>query len=265
MHRASLAAALLVASCATAPSVPADVLSDLAPAGTIRAAINVGNAVLARRDAGTGEVSGVTVDISRELARRLGVPIELVTYEAAGRVVQDAGADRWDVAFVAIDPARATDIAFTPPYVVIEGAYLVPDGSPIRSNDDVDRDGVRVVAGNGSAYDLFLSRTLQHATIVRAPTSPAVVDTMLEQGVEVAAGVRQQMEADARRLPGLRVLDGRFMVIEQAMAMKRGRDAGAQYLRTFIEDLKASGFVAQALARHGIEGVSVAPPQGETR
>jgi polar amino acid transport system substrate-binding protein len=243
----------------TVPQVSPTVRSDLAPAGTLRAAINYGNPILAGRDPATGEPRGVSVDLSRELARRLGVPVELVTYEAAGAVVGDVTAGVWDVAYVAIDPARAADISYTAPYVVIEGAYLVPEGSPIRSNEDVDREGVRVVVGAGSAYDLFLSRTLKRATIVRAPTSPAVTDMFVAQHLEVAAGVRQQLEADALRVRGLRMLEGRFMVINQAMGTPRGREAGASYLREFVDELKASGFVAEALARHGIQSTSVAP------
>jgi polar amino acid transport system substrate-binding protein len=142
---------------------------------------------------------------------------------------------------------------------VIEGAYLVPQGSPIRNNAEVDRDGVRVVVGAGSAYDLYLSRELRHAQIVRAPTSPAVVDTMVAQKVEVAAGVKQQLAADAKRVSGVRLLEGRFMVINQAMATPRGRAAGARYVAEFVEEMKASGFVASALQRHGIEGAAIAP------
>jgi polar amino acid transport system substrate-binding protein len=199
------------------------------------------------------------VDLSRELVRRLGVPVDFITYDAAGKVVEDLKSGAWDVAYVAIDPERAVDMSYTAPYVVIEGAYLVPQGSPIRSNADVDREGVRVTVGAGSAYDLFLSRNLKHAKIVRAPTSPAVTDTFVAQKLEVAAGVKQQLEADARRIPGLRLLEGRFMVINQAMGTPKGREAGAKYLRDFVEEMKASGFVAQALERHRIEGASVAP------
>jgi polar amino acid transport system substrate-binding protein len=250
----------LLGACATGPAPSPAVVSDLAPTGKLRAAINYGNPVLAAKDATTGGPRGVSVDLSRELARRLSVPVELVTYEAAGKVVEGQKSGAWDVAYVAIDPARATELSFTPPYVVIEGVYLVPDASPIRSNADVDRPGARIVVGAGSAYDLFLSRELKQATIVRAPTSPAVTDTLVAQKLDVAAGVKQQLEGDARRVAGVRVLPGRFMVINQAMATPRGRDAGAQYLFTFVEDMKASGFVAQSLARHRIEGVSVAPP-----
>jgi len=234
--------------------------SELCPTGKLRAAINFGNPILAARDPSTGEPRGVSVDLSRELARRLGVPVQFVTYDAAGKVVEGLKSGAWDVAYVAIDPARAVDISYTAPYVVIEGAYLVPQGSPIRSNADVDREGVRVAAGAGSAYDLFLSRNLKHAKIVRAPTSPAVTDMFVAQKLEVAAGVKQQLEADARRIPELRLLEGRFMVINQAMGTPRGREAGAKYLREFVEEMKASGFVAQALERHRVEGASIAPP-----
>jgi polar amino acid transport system substrate-binding protein len=186
-----------------------------------------------------------------------------VTFAAAGKVVEAVKSGAWDVAFVAIDPARAVDMDYSAPYVVIEGVYLVPDGSPIRSNAEVDREGVRVVVGAGSAYDLYLTRELKRAQIVRAPTSAQVVDTMLAQGCDVAAGVKQQLEADARRIPRVRLLEGRFMVINQAMGTLRSRDAaGARYLREFVEAMKASGFVAQSLARHGIDGAAVAPAAG---
>ena len=250
---------ILLASCATMSDVPTAARSDLAPTGTLRAAINFGNPILATKESATGEPRGVSVDLSRELARRLGVPVQFVTYDAAGKVVEGLKSGAWDVAYVAIDPARAVDISYSAAYVVIEGAYLVPQGSSIGSNAEVDREGVRVVVGAGSAYDLFLSRNLKHAKIVRAPTSPTVTDMFVAQKLEVAAGVKQQLEADARRIPGLRLLDGRFMVINQAMGTPRGREAGAKYLREFVEEMKASGFVARALERHRVEGASVAP------
>jgi polar amino acid transport system substrate-binding protein len=164
-----------------------------------------------------------------------------------------------DIAFIAIDPVRAADMDFTGAYVLIEGGYMVPQGSPIRSNAEVDRKDLRVGVGAGSAYDLFLTRELKQAQIVRGPTSQAVLDMILAQRVDVAAGVKQQLEADARSAPGLRLLDGRFMVIQQAMATPKGRPAGARYLAEFVEDVKASGFVASALQRHGIDGAAVAP------
>jgi polar amino acid transport system substrate-binding protein len=246
-------------ACSTHPNAPAGAVSDLAPTGKLRAAINFGNPVLASKDPATGEPRGVSVDLSRELAARLGVPVELVAYAAAGRVVEGLKTQAWDVAYVAIDPARGVDMYQSPPYILIEGSYLLPADSPIRSNAEVDREGARVVVGKGSAYDLFLSRELKRATIVRAPTSPEVVNMLMAQKLDVAAGVRQQLEADARRVPGVRMLEGRFMVINQAMGVPKGRDVGAKYVHDFVEEMKASGFVAQALKRHGIEGALVAP------
>ena len=232
---------------------------DLAPNGRMYAAINFGNPILAVKNPVTGDPSGVSVDLSRELARRLGASVQLVTFDSAGKVVEALKGGSLDVAFVAIDPARAVDISYSAAYVVIEGAYLVEQNSPIRSNDEVDRPGIRVAVGAGSAYDLYLARELKQAKLVRALTSPTVVDTFLAQKLEVAAGVKQQLEADAKRLPGLRLLDGRFMVINQAMGTTKGRDAGAAYLRDFVEEMKASGFIAQSLARHKIKGAAVAP------
>jgi polar amino acid transport system substrate-binding protein len=257
----SLLVLTCLASCSIVPAAPAAAVAELAPTGRLRAAINFGNPVLASKDASTGEAKGVSVDLSRELARRLDVPLELVTYNAAGKVVDALKTGAWDVAYVAIDPMRANQISYSPPYVVIEGAYLVRQDSPLRSNAEVDRAGVRVAAATGSAYDLYLSRELKQAKIVRAPTSPAVTDLFVAQGLEVAAGVKQQLEADAKRIPGLRLLEGRFMVINQAMGTPKGRETGAQYLRGFIEEMKASGFVARALERHRIQGAAVAPAE----
>jgi len=256
---AALLAAGLLTACAAVPPAPTLAVAQLAPGGTLRAAINYGNPLLAARDA-NGEARGVSVDLARELARRLGVPVELVTYTAAGKVVEGIKAGAWDVGFFAIDPVRAADTDFSTAYLLIEGAYLVPVDSAIRRNEDVDREGVRVVVGRGSAYDLYLTRELKRATLLRAPTSQAVTDMMVAEKIEVAAGVKQQMRADAKRLPGLRLLDGRFMEIRQAMAVPKGRAAGAAYLREFVEEMKASGFIADALHRHGVEGAVVAGP-----
>jgi polar amino acid transport system substrate-binding protein len=254
-----VAVTLLLAACAAVPPAPTLVVAQLAPNGTLRAAINYGNPLLAKRDA-DGAPRGVSVDLARELGRRLGVPVELVTYTAAGKMVAGIQAGEWDVAFYAIDPVRAVDTEFSAPYLLIEGAYLVPDASPIRRSEDVDREGVRVAAAKGSAYDLYLTRSLKHATLVHAPTSQQVTETLLGQKLEVAAGVRQQMQADAARLPGLRLLDGRFMEIRQAMAVPTGRRLGAAYVAKFVEQMKASGFIAESLHRHGIEGVTLAEP-----
>jgi polar amino acid transport system substrate-binding protein len=232
------------------------------PTGRLRAAINLGNPILAHAlgEGGAGGAGGVSVDLAREFARRLGVDLELVVVDTAGKSVDAVATERADIGFFAIDPARGADIAFTAPYVLIEGSYLVKDASPIRANEDVDQAAHRVVVGKGSAYDLFLTRELRQAQIVRAPSSPAVVPTFLEQGADVAAGVRQQLEADARGKSGLRLLNGRFMVIRQAMGVPKSRGDAAALLGTFVEEMKTTGFVADALKRHGIEGASVAPP-----
>lgn len=232
--------------------------SELRRTGKMRAAINFGNPILARKSV-SGEPQGVSVDLAREAARRLDIPIELVTFDSAGSVVEAIKAQKVDLAFVAIDPVRAADMEYTAPYVIIEGAYLVRNDSPLRQNEGVDRAGTRIVVGRGSAYDLFLTREIKSATLVRAPTSPAVVDMFLAQNLDVAGGVRQQLESDAQRVGGVRLLPGRFMVIEQAMGVPKGRVAAQAWLSGFVEEMKASGFVADALKRHSIEGATVAP------
>ena len=231
-----------------------------APHGVLRASINLGNPILANRHPTTGQPVGVSIDLATALAQRLEVPLELVVFETAAQSVDAIGQNAADIGFFAIDPLRGEAIAFTPPYVLIEGSYLVRQDSPLHSNDEVDRAEHRVTVGKGSAYDLYLSRSLTHAQIVRAPSSPAVIDVFLADNLDVAAGVKQQLQADAQRLPGLRLLPGRFMVIQQAMgvAKSRGPEAAA-YLSQFVQDMKTTGFVAQCLAQHQIQGASVAP------
>jgi len=249
------------AGCATRPATPAigaDVA--LAPTGRLRASINLGNPVLARRDATTSVVAGVSVDLARALADEIAVPLELIVVDGAARSVEGVKSGQADVGFFAIDPLRADGIRFTAPYVLIEGAYLVRDGSPLRDNSQVDRAGTRIVVARGSAYDLYLSREIKSAELVRTTTSGAVVDAFLAQNADVAAGVKQQLEADAARVGGVRLLPGRFMVIEQAMGLPASRsDAALAVLAEFVEHKKASGFVAAALARHRIQGALVAP------
>ncbi|MBP0597538.1 ABC transporter substrate-binding protein [Herbaspirillum sp. LeCh32-8] len=233
--------------------------SAFAPTGKLRASINLGNPILAGRDA-DGCPCGVSVDLAGELARELGAELELVVFDAAGKSVEAVAAEEADFGFFAIDPVRGQQIAFTAPYVLIEGYYLVKNDSPLKSNDEVDRAGQRVVVGKGSAYDLYLTRELKHATILRSPTSPTVVQHFLQEGAEVAAGVKQQLEHDAAQAGGMRLLNERFMVIRQAMGVPKSRGAeAAAFLAAFVEKKKASGFVAQALQRHGISGASVAP------
>ena len=243
-------------------TVSAETLRALAPQGMLRASINLGNPILAGVDA-QGAPKGVSVDLACAFAKRLGVGLELVVFDAAGKSVEAVRGEQADIGFFAIDPLRGEGIRFTAPYVLIEGAYLVRDDSPLKDNAEVDAAGRRVMVGQGSAYDLFLSRELKHATIERAASSPAVVPTFVEKNADVAAGVKQQLEADAARIGGLRLLPGRFMVIQQAMGLPAGRGEAAQVaLAAFVEDMKASGFVADALQRHGIQGAAVAPIAG---
>jgi polar amino acid transport system substrate-binding protein len=221
----------------------ATVADDLAPSGVLRAAINLGNPVLA---SGTPEApGGVTVDLAREIAARLGVPVELRCFAAARDSYEDLVSGGADIAFLAIEPARAAEVAFTEPYLLIEGVYAVPVDSPIRTRADVDRPGVRVSVKRGSAYDLFLTRTLQHATLVR-------IDDAVYEGADVAAGIRQPVTAFVAAHGGYRLLDGRFMQIRQAVGTTRTRrPETVQFLHDLVEELRAGGFVAEALRRAG--------------
>ena len=239
----------------------AEIIAALAPTGRVRAAINVGNPILARLQA-DGPPAGVSIDLAQRLAAQLGVPLDLQVFDAAAKSVDAVTNDQADFGFFAVDPVRGAGIAFSAPYVLIEGAYMVRSASPLTDNAQVDEVGHTVVVGQGSAYDLYLSRELKHASIVRAPTSPAVVDVFLAPTGEVAAGVKTQLEAAVAQRTGLRMLPGRFMVIQQAMGVPKTRGAAAAaWLATFVETAKATGFVADALARHQIQGAIVAPAQ----
>jgi polar amino acid transport system substrate-binding protein len=233
----------------------------LAPTGRLRASINLGNPILAHADAGTGRARGVSVDLAAELARRLGVPLELIEFPAAAKSVDALARGEADIGFFAIDPLRGAEIAFTDAYLLIEGAYLVRTNSPCESNDDVDRAGTTVVVGQGSAYDLFLTRELQLAAFLRVPGATEVVEALAAGRADVAGGIRPVLVEAALRTPGLRVLPGRFMVIRQAMGLARSRGGAAQAaLRAFVEEMKSSGFVAEAMRRHGVAGATPAPP-----
>jgi polar amino acid transport system substrate-binding protein len=235
-----------------------DIVPAFAPTGVLRASINVGNPILARR--AEGGAVGVSVDLAQGLAHRLGVALELHVFDTAAQSVDAVAGGQADVGFFAIDPKRGAAIAFTPPYVLIEGCYMVRHDSPLHANEEVDAPGRRIAVGDGSAYDLYLTREIRHATLVRAHGSAAVVETFLAQGLEVAAGIKQQLQAEAQQRGGLRLLPGRFMVIRQAMGLARARgDAAAAFLAAFVEEKKASGEVAAALDRHGIAGAAVAP------
>jgi polar amino acid transport system substrate-binding protein len=240
--------------------VSRDIVTELAPSGTLRAAINFGNSVLAQQHPSGGEPQGVSSALARELAKRLGVPISYVPFDAAGKVTDAGKAGKWDICFLAVDPVRAAGIAFTAPYVVIEGTYIVPKDSKLQTVDEVDRTGTRVAVAQGSAYDLFLTRALAKATLVRKPSGPESLDMFVADKLEVAAGVRQPLAAFVASRNDLRMIPGRFMAIEQAMGTIKGRDKAVPFLRAFIEEMKASGFVARELQASGQGEAAVAPP-----
>ena len=253
---------LASAAFAQAPGAASpEVLRDLAPSGKLRAAINLGNGVLAQKDAATGQPKGITPDLARELGRRLGVPVEFVLFDSAGKVFDAGKNGAWDIAFLAVEPVRAAEIEFTAPYVIIDGTYMVPSDLSLKTVDEVDRPGVRIAVGRGAAYDLYLTRTLKQATLMRAEGSggKALVELFAKDKLEAAAGVRQALAAYAKGRTDVRIMHGKFMEIRQAMGTPKGRVAGAQYLSAFVEDAKASGFVADALERSG-QSASVAPP-----
>jgi polar amino acid transport system substrate-binding protein len=235
------------------------ILQELCPTGRLRASINLGNSVLAQ---GTPDAPrGVSVDLANALAKRIGKPVDFICWPAAKpsfETVKDAKAD---IGFLAHEPARAAEVDFTAPYVEIEGAYMVRKDSALKSIDEVDRPGTRICVGPGSAYDLYLTRTLKNAQLVRSAIGggSANIEMFLKDNLEVCANVRQPLEAWAAKDPGVRLLPGRFMVIGQAMAMPKGRPAALAYVKAFLEEMKSSGFVADGLKRSG-QSATVAPP-----
>ena len=235
-----------------------EINSLLAPSGVLRVAINLGNAVLARLNA-KGEPEGISVDLARELARQRGLAITLHPVNAAAKSVEAVSSGEVDLGFFAVDPTRGgSGIIFTDPYVLIEGWYLVRANSPFTDNASVDQPGVRIVVGKGSAYDLFLSRNIKRATLDRGTITPEVVDYFVSNGLEVAAGIRQQLEADMKRYPGLRLLPERFMVIRQAMGVSASRgEAVTQFLNGFLQEARTNGFLAGLLVKHGVAGVTI--------
>lgn len=235
------------------------VRSELAPTGKLRVGLNYGNFLLVSDASKDVEPRGVAPDLARELARRVEVPLEFVGFDTAGKLAEAVKAGAWDVAFLGAEPQRANEIAFTAAYLEIPATYLVPAGSPIRTIAEVDREGVRISVAAKSAYDLYLSRNLEHAKLVRAEGIDGSYDLFVAQKLEVLSGLKPRLVSDAERLPGSRLLEGQFTAIQQALGTPKGRAAAAGYLREFAEDVKASGFVAQAIARNAVRGVSVAP------
>jgi polar amino acid transport system substrate-binding protein len=239
-----------------------NVRTQIAPSGVLRVGINLGNPVIAQPGKDDGEPGGVGPSLARELARRLGLPIAFTTYETAGLVAAAVKQGGLDVVFLAIDPERAVDIDFTDAYVHIEGTYMVRQDSPLRSIDDVDREGVRVAVGLKTAYDLFLSRHLKQAQLLRFPTSKAAIEQFLAENLEAVAGVKQPLDAVVSKTSGLQVMAGNFMVIRQASGVPKGRQLAQGYLAEFIEEAKSSGFVERSLAQSGVQA-TVAPPRAK--
>ena len=242
-----------------APPVPAAARAELAPTGTLRVGLNHGNFLLVTPGSAGPDPRGPAPDLARELGRRLGVPVAFVGFDTAGKLADAVRAGAWDVAFLGAEPQRASEIAFTAAYLEIPATYLVPAGSPIRAIADVDRPGVRVAVADKSAYELFLSRSLKHATLVHAQGIDASLQVFLAEKLEALAGLKPRLITDVAKVPGMRLLDGQFTAVQQAIGTPRSREAAARYLREFVEDVKASGLVAEAISRNRVEGVSVAP------
>jgi polar amino acid transport system substrate-binding protein len=254
----SLFVSLVLSACAMPDTVPDSLRHEFAPTGRLRAGINLGNPVIAQKDPAGGAPRGVGPDLARELAKRLGVGITYVTYDTAGKLADGVRAEAWDVAFLAGEPERAQEIAFSAPYVQIEGTYMVRKDSPLRSVGDVDRAGVRVAVGSKTAYDLFLTRNLKHAELVRSPTSLDAIAAFREDAsLGACAGVRQTLLMAAQEDAELRVMDDAFQVIRQASGVPKGRPEAARYLAAFIDEMKASGFVKRALEASGNGDVTV--------
>ena len=236
------------------------VRADLAGTGTVRAGINYGNFILAKKDPASGRSSGVAIDLANDVAQRLGVPLEIVAYDTVAAMVDAATTGAWDIAFLGIDPAREDTIGFTAAHLHIEATYLVPPGSSLAAVAEVDRAGVRVAAPARANYELYLSRNLKAAQLIRAASHEAAFELLVKGEVHALAGLKQALIGLADRLRGSRMLDGEFMVVPQAIGVPKGRDAGLAFVRAVVEDAKASGLVARAIARTGARGVSVAPP-----
>lgn len=252
-------APLLYGAGAMAQTVSSKLKSEFAPTGRLRVAINYGNAVLAQHDPATGKLSGVSVDIAKELGHRLGLPLTLVPFDEAGKVTAVATSNVWDVAFLARDPLRAREITFTAAYLIIDGSYLVHTSSPITRTDQVDQEGVKIYVAKGSAYDLFLSRVIKHAQLIRAGDTPEAIALFKSDNLGVLAGVKQAVQQVVATDSGLRLLSQPYMEIDQAMGVPAGRPLAAAYLRNFVENLKASGEIAKVLARNGQANAIIAP------
>ena len=238
-----------------------EILSELASSGTLRAAINMANSLLVTGSTSAGDPDGVAPDMAREIADRLGVEVSFVKFATPGELADAVDDDFWDIGMIGAEPSRAERIAFSAAYVEIEATYLVPEGSPLTAVEDVDRDGVRIAVSGRSAYDLYLTRSLRHAELFRAQGVSGAAELLVADKLDAVAGLRPALAAEAAKLAGARVLDGRFTAVQQAIGTRRGNDAGAAFLRDVVEQAKASGLVERLIERHGVTGrLSVAPP-----
>lgn len=237
------------------PQMPDATRVELAPDGRLRAALNYSNTLLI--SGRSPEHTGVAPDLARELARRAGASVEFIGYANAGLAADAAASDAWDVAFIGAEPQRAGEITFSPAYVEIDATYLVPAGSPLRRIDDVDRDGVHVATAARAAYTLFLQRTLRHAALLEAEGLPGAFDRFVEMKLDALAGLKPNLMANAARMPGSRLLEGRFTAVQQAIGVPRKRGAAAAYLAAFVEEITASGLLRDLVARHRVDGLSI--------
>jgi len=236
-----------------------EIRSELAPHGVLRAGINLSNFLLVTGSSPSGEPQGVSPDMAREIAARLGVPVRYVPFPKPGELADAAGKDVWDIGLIGAEPARAEKIDFTTAYVEIEATYLVPAGSPLQTLADVDRPGVRIAVTARAAYDLWLERNIKHATLIRSNSLDAAYDQFVAEKLDALAGLKPRLLTDIQSLPGARILDGQFTAVQQAIGTARGNKAGAAFLQSFVNEAKASGFVASLIERHHVQGLSVAP------
>ena len=240
--------------------MPNEVAAELAPTGVLRAGINLSNFLLVTSTTAAGEPVGVAPDLAREIAARLGVPVRYVTYKTPGELADMADAGAWDVGLIGAEPARAEKIAFTPAYVEIEATYLVPAGSALKTLADVDRAGVRIAVTGRSAYGLWLDRNIKHAELVRSETLDSAFEQFVGGRLDALAGLKPRLLTDVEKLPGARILDGKFTAVQQSVGTPRKNQASAAFLRDFVETAKASGLIGRLIERHHVRGLSVAPP-----
>ena len=245
---------------AMSTDISAAVKSELAPSGTLRVGLNHQNFLLVTPGSSATDPRGVAPDLARELGRRLDVPLEFLKFDSAGLLADGVRTGVWDVAFLGAEPQRANEIAFTAAYLEIPVTFLVPAGSPIRAIGDVDRQGVRIAVAEKSAYDLYLTRNVKQATLLRAQGIDGSFDLFVNERLDVLSGLKPRLLKDVQKLPGARVLDGQITGVQQAIGTPKARAAGATFLRAFVEGVKASGVVAEAIKRNAVQGVSVAPP-----